>query len=76
MPHIALPGKQIADGHQRGLILRIVPQDLLILGDCLVDLALIQKLQGAFERFALVEGHLWFRVSRAHWALGKKRELR
>ena len=58
MGHVTLAGVEVAHRHQGGLISRIVTQDLLILGDGLVDLALVQILQSALERFALIEGHL------------------
>ena len=56
--HIALAGEQIAHRHQRGLILRVVAENLLIFGDGLGDLALVQILQRAFERFAFIKGHV------------------
>ena len=41
MRHVALTGEKIAHRHQGGLILGVVPKDLLIFGDGLIDLALI-----------------------------------
>ncbi len=55
--HIALAGIEVADRHQCGLILRVVAENLLILGDGLRDFALIEELQRVFERFAFVERH-------------------
>ena len=55
--HIALAGIEVANRHQCGLVLRVVAQNLLILGDGLRDFALIEELQRVFERFAFVERH-------------------
>ena len=57
--HVALAGEQIANGHQGGLIFRVVTQDLLVLADGLGDLALVEEFQRAFERFIFVKGHGW-----------------
>ena len=67
--HVALAREQIADGHQRGLIFRVVPKDLLIFADRLSDLALVEELQRVFERFAFVERHERFRMPHPPLAL-------
>src|SRR6266481_2459085 len=54
---LALADVQLADGHQRDLVARLVLQDLLILRDCLRYFALIQQLLRGFDVFALVISH-------------------
>ena len=55
--HVSLTGEEIAHGHQSGLVFRIVAENLLIFGDGLGNLALVEILQRVFERFAFVKGH-------------------
>ena len=55
--HVALAGVEVAHRHQRRLILRVVAENLLILGDGLRDFALIQEFQRVFKRFIFVERH-------------------
>ncbi len=53
----ALADVQLANGHERDLIARLVLQDLLVFGDGLGHLALVQQLLCGFDVFALVKGH-------------------
>jgi len=53
----ALANVQLADGHQRDLILRLVFQNVLVFGNGLRNLALVQQLLRGFDVFALVIGH-------------------
>ena len=53
----ALANIQLADGHQGDLIARLVLQDLLVFGDGLGDLALVQKFLCGFDKLAFVIGH-------------------
>ena len=57
LERLALADVQLSDGHQGNLIPRLVLQDLLIFGDGLRHLALIQQLLCGFNEFALVVGH-------------------
>ena len=60
--HVALAREEIAYRHQRGLVFRVVTEDLLVFADSLSDFALVEKFQCALERFALIEGHEGFCV--------------
>src|SRR5580704_6242971 len=53
----ALADVKLADGHERDLIARLVLENLLVFGDGLRDLALIQQLLRGFDKFALGIGH-------------------
>src|SRR5690242_2709818 len=54
---LALPDVQLADGHQRDLVARLVLQNVLVFGDSLGDLALVQQLLRGFDVFAFVVSH-------------------
>ena len=54
---LALADVQLADGHQGDLIARLVLQNLLVFGDGLGDLALVEELLRGFDEFAFVIGH-------------------
>ncbi|HEX3817930.1 MAG TPA: hypothetical protein VHW03_06560 [Chthoniobacterales bacterium] len=53
----ALADVQLADGHQRDLIARLVLQNLLIFRNGLGDLALVEEFLSGFDVFAFVIGH-------------------
>ncbi len=53
----ALADIQLADGHQRNLIARLVLQNILVFGNGLGDFALVEQLLCSFNVFALVIGH-------------------
>ena len=53
----ALADIELADGHQRDLVARLILENLLVFGDGLRDLALIQQLLRGFDKFALGIGH-------------------
>src|SRR5580658_2750585 len=52
-----LPDVQLADSHESDLIARLKLENLLVFGDGLRDLALIQQLLRGFDKFALGIGH-------------------
>src|SRR5580700_4768746 len=52
-----LPDVQLADGHESDLIARLKLENLLVFGDGLRDLALIQQLLRGFDEFTFAIGH-------------------
>src|SRR5437016_146823 len=57
LKRLALADIQLADGHQRDLVARLIFQNILVFGYGLGDFALIQQLLCSFNVFALVIGH-------------------
>jgi len=57
LERLALADIQLADGHQRDLIPRLVLQNILVFAYGLGDFALIQQLLCDFDVLALVIGH-------------------
>src|SRR5713101_1189829 len=57
LERLALADIQLADGHQRDLIARLVLQNILVFGYGLGDFALVQQLLCGFDVLALVIGH-------------------
>src|SRR5579885_1071109 len=53
----ALANVQLADGHEGDLVARLILENLLVFGDGLRDLALVQQLLCGFNVFAFVVGH-------------------
>src|SRR5207245_4636323 len=53
----ALADVELTDGHQGDLIARLILQNVLVFGDGLGDLALIQQLLCGFDVFAFVISH-------------------
>src|SRR5579859_530726 len=59
LKRFALANVEFADGHEGDLILGLVLEDLLIFGDGLRNLALVQKLLRRFDEFTFVIGHAY-----------------
>src|SRR6201981_1780937 len=54
---LALADIKLADGHQGDLVAGLVLEDILVFGDGLGDLALVQQLLCGFDVFAFVVSH-------------------
>src|SRR4029077_13149207 len=57
LKRFALADIQLADGHQRDLIARLMLQNLLVFGYSLGDLALVEEFLCGFDKLAFVIGH-------------------
>jgi len=54
---LALADKELADGHQGDLVAGLVFENILVFGDGLGDLALVQQFLCGFDVFAFVVSH-------------------